>query len=513
MVSGLRSVSGRDHSYLKVRSIHQAMMNSSAIIESENKALFDIITMPGENHQLTYLHEPKSKLDQTPQLITHEFKFSHSFDETMSNRDVYQRAIQGMIKRVLTSGGKATVFAYGQTGSGKSYMVFGDGQPNGQEGVFQYTAREILDTYGHFHLSISFYEIYGPKIYDLLNNRQEVQFFEGNPGKNGTGPLMPDLMEQDVESVEDLMKYLKTASKYRSTSATDANEQSSRSHAIFNLNVRFNNDGDVKPSNRKDQKQGDLKPPHASVSIIDLAGSEKASEANVKDQKLKIESGEINKSLLALKECIRALQDNDTQHVPFRQSKLTMVLRDSLEASSDSQEGLKEVVMVATIRPTNQVAEHTMNTLRYADRVQSFNGKQSERVVDTDVYSPMDLVRAKAASENHSSKPKQRHVDEMEEVVSTPKPSPNKTGTNPISKSESVAWSAASSAIADAHMAVLADLHALLKLEQEELVGSDVLDSSDYMEYLRRLDAFAEQKAELIKNFQARVRNEMNESK
>ena len=165
--------------------------------------------------------------------------------------------------------------------------------------------------------------------------------------------------------------------QYISLGSTNANSDSSRSHAILQILL--------KPSSNK--KQSSKIAPVGKLSFIDLAGSERGADRGESDLKTRMEGAEINKSLLALKECIRAL-DQDKRHTPFRQSKLTQVLKDSFVGNS-------RTCMIATISPNQSNSEHTLNTLRYADRVKELkngvNGTQSQQLSNSSLLSLSSL--------------------------------------------------------------------------------------------------------------------------
>jgi kinesin family protein 2/24 len=152
------------------------------------------------------------------------------------------------------------------------------------------------------------------------------------------------LKEFEIASVEDLVHKINQGSSNRVTGITGANLDSSRSHAILQLNI-IDHEGRC----------------FGKVSFIDLAGNERGADTYDQDKQTRIDGAEINKSLLALKECIRAL-DQDQKHTPFRGSKLTMVLKDSFVGNC-------KTVMIGNVSPSLSCCEHTLNTLRYADRV------------------------------------------------------------------------------------------------------------------------------------------------
>ncbi|CAO3578657.1 unnamed protein product [Absidia cylindrospora] len=297
------------------------------------------------------VNEPKMKVDLTKYIEQHSFTFDDVFDIDDSNDQIYQRTAQPLVNYVF-NGGKATCFAYGQTGSGKTYTML-----DTQHGLYVLAARDVFSLLcqpEHQHLSayIGFYEIYQGQLYDLLNARKKL--FAREDGKQNV--VIVGLKEYAIKNVDDLMKVFEYGNQCRSTGSTGANSDSSRSHAILQILL--------KPTKNKKTIIGKL-------SFIDLAGSERGADRGETDVKTRMEGAEINKSLLALKECIRAL-DQDKRHTPFRQSKLTQVLKDSFVGHS-------RTCMIATISPNQGNSEHTLNTLRYADRVKELKGEGDRR--------------------------------------------------------------------------------------------------------------------------------------
>lgn len=180
------------------------------------------------------------------------------------------------------------------------------------------------------------------------------------------------LQEFRVYDVETIKDFIEKGNASRSTGTTGANEESSRSHAILQLVIKRSVDGSESKPARLVGK----------LSFIDLAGSERGADTTDNDRQTRMEGAEINKSLLALKECIRAL-DNDQVHIPFRGSKLTEVLRDSFVGDS-------RTVMISCISPNSGSCEHTLNTLRYADRVKSLSKSSNSK---KDMSSPATTLR------------------------------------------------------------------------------------------------------------------------
>lgn len=302
------------------------------------------------------VHETKLKVDLTEYVERHEFVFDAVLNEEVSNDEVYRETVEPIVP-IIFQRTKATCFAYGQTGSGKTYTM---------KPLPIKASRDILRLMHHtyrnqgFQLFVSFFEIYGGKLFDLLSDRKKLCMRED--GKQQV--CIVGLQEYKVSDVETIKELIERGSATRSTGTTGANEESSRSHAILQLAIKRSVDG------------SESKPPRVvgKLSFIDLAGSERGADTTDNDKQTRMEGAEINKSLLALKECIRAL-DNDQGHIPFRGSKLTEVLRDSFVGNS-------RTVMISCISPSSGSCEHTLNTLRYADRVKSLSkGTNSKKDV------------------------------------------------------------------------------------------------------------------------------------
>ena len=290
------------------------------------------------------VHECKIKIDGiTKYLEDHEFYFDNTFSESENTESIYGYTIEPMINLVLKKG-IVTCFAYGQTGSGKTYTMRGI-QNLAIESLFQ----ESQKIKKKFEFYISFFEIYGGRLYDLLNNKNKLQVFDDSKGVT----QIYGLLEILAETQEDMRLIIEKANSIRTTHNTVTNETSSRSHAICNIVIR-----------EKGSKE------FGKLSLVDLAGSERAEETQSNNRTRRAEGAEINKSLLALKECIRALQARKTSgnndiHVPFRASKLTHVLRDSFVSKSDKS----RIIMISCINPSYIHSNHSINTLRYSDRL------------------------------------------------------------------------------------------------------------------------------------------------
>ncbi|XP_007890330.1 kinesin-like protein KIF2A isoform X8 [Callorhinchus milii] len=315
----------------------------------------DVITIPSKD--VVMVHEPKQKVDLTKYLENQTFRFDYAFDETSTNEMVYRFTARPLVETIFERG-MATCFAYGQTGSGKTHTMGGDFTGKNQDcskGVYALAARDVFlmlkkQNYRKLELQVyaTFFEIYSGKVFDLLNRKSKLRVLED--GKQQVQVV--GLSEREVKCTEDVLKLIEAGNSCRTSGQTSANAHSSRSHAVFQIILR---------------KKGKM---HGKFSLIDLAGNERGADTSSADRQTRLEGAEINKSLLALKECIRALGRNKP-HTPFRASKLTQVLRDSFIGENS------RTCMIATISPGMSSCENTLNTLRYANRVKELTVDQN----------------------------------------------------------------------------------------------------------------------------------------
>ncbi|XP_026964551.1 kinesin-like protein KIF2C isoform X2 [Sagmatias obliquidens] len=315
------------------------------------KKEIDVISVPSKCVLL--VHEPKLKVDLTKYLENQAFCFDFAFDETASNEVVYRFTARPLVQTIF-EGGKATCFAYGQTGSGKTHTMGGDlcgKAQNASKGIYAMASRDVFllknqPRYRNLGLEVyvTFFEIYNGKLFDLLNKKAKLRVLED--GKQQVQVV--GLQEHVVSCADDVIKMIDIGSACRTSGQTFANSSSSRSHACFQILLRAK--GRV----------------HGKFSLVDLAGNERGADTSSADRQTRMEGAEINKSLLALKECIRALGQNKA-HTPFRESKLTQVLRDSFIGENS------RTCMIAMISPGISSCEYTLNTLRYADRVKELS--------------------------------------------------------------------------------------------------------------------------------------------
>ncbi|KNE61489.1 hypothetical protein AMAG_06307 [Allomyces macrogynus ATCC 38327] len=303
---------------------------------------FDIITTTTavHPHACAFLHEPKLSLDRSRSIV---------FDEYAGNDLIFQTTLQPAIPK-LKEGKNVSLFCYGATGSGKTHTVFGPEGGRGSAttaadiGLYHYACSQVFGVAAEMgaDVFVSFLEIYSGKVVDLLNNRQPINLLE----QNGSF-LFQGLRESHAASVQHCLQIMAVGTATRTTQATDSNSTSSRSHAIFRLEMRVPNTSAT-----------------SLLTLIDLAGSERGVDNPSASAAVRREGAAINKSLLALKECIRALHVN-SNYVPFRSNKLTCVLRDCFRAGT--------CIMVLNVAPTNLTVEQTMSCLHYANRIKEYS--------------------------------------------------------------------------------------------------------------------------------------------
>jgi kinesin family protein 2/24 len=309
----------------------------------------DVITVPSKNQVV--VHEPKLEVNLTKFLENQHFIFDYAFDETCCNDLVYKYTAKPLVQTIF-EGHMATCFAYGQKGSGKTHTMVGDFQGKTQDckkGICAMVAEDVFKVlespkYKDLNLAVSasFFEIYGGEVFDLLANKTKLRIREDLKYQ----VEIVGLTEKAVDSVDALLEVIQDGNTARTSGKTSANPNSSRSHAVFQIVVRT-------PGN---------KPVHGKFTLMDLAGNEIGTDTSSANRQTRMECAEINKSLLALKECIRALSRNDA-YLPFGASKLTRVLRDSFIGKKS------KTCMIAMINPGMSARECSLNTLRYADCV------------------------------------------------------------------------------------------------------------------------------------------------
>ncbi|XP_052327639.1 kinesin-like protein KIF3C isoform X1 [Oncorhynchus keta] len=300
------------------------------------------------------------------------FTFDSVYDASSRQRDLYDETVRPLIHSVL-DGFNGTIFAYGQTGTGKTYTMQGAWLeperrgviPNAFEHVFTQISRSPADR--QYLVRASYLEIYREEIRDLLDpnvhtphvpnvHTQSPHTLELRESPE-SGVYVRDLTSCVCKSVKEIEELMNLGNQVRSVGATDMNEHSSRSHTLFLITVECSQTG---PDGRQHIRVGRL-------NLVDLAGSERQAKTGVRGERLK-EAAKINLSLSALGNVISALADGRSGHVPYRDSKLTRLLQDSLGGNA-------KTVMVATLGPAPQHYEETLTTLRYANRAKNIKNQ------------------------------------------------------------------------------------------------------------------------------------------
>ena len=292
-------------------------------------------------------------------------EFDHAFDSKDSQETIFNSTTKPLIEGIV-NGFNATVFAYGATGAGKTYTMLGDEE---NPGIMSLTFGELfkkIKTYTDrdYLIKLWYLEIYNENIKDLLINNSPNLELREDPNR---GLIVNGITEIITNSSEHILSILKKGNKNRTTEATNANQTSSRSHAILQIMVSY-----------KEKSTINNKIKYGKLSLIDLAGSERASVTKNKGMRL-IEGANINKSLLTLGNCINALCESNIKgtkpHIPYRDSKLTRLLKDSLGGNS-------RTVMIANISPFIYSFDDTYNTLNYADRAKHIKTRVKANVIN-----------------------------------------------------------------------------------------------------------------------------------
>ncbi|XP_025088015.1 chromosome-associated kinesin KIF4-like [Pomacea canaliculata] len=293
------------------------------------------------------------------------FTFDYVFSPKDNQQDVYEKAVRKLVKNTF-KGYHATVLAYGQTGSGKTYSMGGcyEASLSQDEEMMGIIPRILKDLFKgiqerpdcDFKVRVSYLEIYNEDLLDLLCTPAQRQPLSIREEINGEIKIK-GLREMNVSTLDETLQCLAHGARYRTTGATAMNDTSSRSHAIFTVHVDCSKKDDVNDSWQ------------AKFHLVDLAGSERAKKTRAEGDRFK-EGVNINKGLLALGNVISALGEDTAKrgHIPYRDSKLTRLLQDSLGGNSHT-------LMVACVSPADSNMEETLNTLRYADRARKIKNK------------------------------------------------------------------------------------------------------------------------------------------
>uniref|UniRef100_A0A7N8YC36 Kinesin-like protein n=1 Tax=Mastacembelus armatus TaxID=205130 RepID=A0A7N8YC36_9TELE len=297
-----------------------------------------------------------------------KFVFDHVFGNNSTQLDIFENTTKGVLDGVM-NGFNCTVFAYGATGAGKTHTMLGS---QNDPGVMYRTMKELFKRMDdakeekEFAVAFSYLEVYNEQIRDLLANAGPLAVREDS----SKGVVVQGLTLHQPKSAEHILEALDSGNRNRTQHPTDMNATSSRSHAVFQIYLR------------QQDKTASLNPNVcvAKMSLIDLAGSERASATNTKGARFR-EGANINRSLLALGNVINALADPKSKkaHIPYRDSKLTRILKDSLGGNC-------RTVMIANVSPSSKSYDDTHNTLKYANRAKEIKSTLKSNVVSLDSH-------------------------------------------------------------------------------------------------------------------------------
>ncbi|XP_066492740.1 kinesin-like protein KIF18A [Tiliqua scincoides] len=297
-----------------------------------------------------------------------KFVFDAVFDENSTQLEVFEHTTKTVLDGFL-NGYNCTVLAYGATGAGKTYTMLGSPE---EPGVMYLTMMELYDSIDrmkeekHCAIAVSYLEVYNEQIRDLLVSSGPLAVRE-DPQK---GVVVQGLTLHQPKSAEEILQMLDYGNKNRTQHPTDVNASSSRSHAVFQIYLRQQ---DKTASINQNVRI-------AKMCLIDLAGSERASATKAKGARFR-EGANINRSLLALGNVINALADpkSKKQHIPYRNSKLTRLLKDSLGGNC-------RTIIIAAVSPSSMFYDDTYNTLKYANRAKDIKSSLKSNVVSLDSH-------------------------------------------------------------------------------------------------------------------------------
>ncbi|CAD8173830.1 unnamed protein product [Paramecium octaurelia] len=344
---------------IRVRPLNQ---KERSVSEFETIRILDgkmIVLMDPESEREDELLR-KNRLKET------NFAFDFVFDQWAPQQKIYENTTEFLLEGVL-EGFNTTVFCYGATGSGKTFTMIGTQQevglmPRALQSLFNFSQS---DRFKETQFKVSYVEIYNENIRDLLTS--EDKNLEIREDKNN-GIQIAGVIEIEVKTVTEVLSLLKVGNRNRSKEATDANKESSRSHAILQVQVEC-----------KDKAAGlQEQIIQSKFSLVDLAGSERAANTNNRGQRM-VEGANINKSLLVLGNCIQSLSEANEKgiknpFIPFRNSKLTRLLKDSLGGNC-------RTVMISNVTPAVSSFEETYNTLVYANRAKNIKTVANRNVL------------------------------------------------------------------------------------------------------------------------------------
>ena len=301
---------------------------------------------------------------KTPEDPPKQFTFDGVYDHTSTQKEIFEGCALPIVRAAI-EGYNGTIFCYGQTGTGKTHTMEGKDEPENERGLIPNTFETVFGDIDalesankNFLVRASFLEIYNEEVRDLLGKDQTRRCdLKEDPDK---GVYVKDLTTFVVKSVAEIRKLHEVGKKNRSVGATLMNADSSRSHSIFTVTIETSEVNEGEPAEDAHIRVGKL-------NMVDLAGSERQAKTGSTGDRLK-EATKINLSLSTLGNVISALVDGKSSHIPYRDSKLTRLLQDSLGGNT-------KTVMIANLGPADYNFDETMSTLRYANRAKNIKNK------------------------------------------------------------------------------------------------------------------------------------------
>jgi len=315
---------------------------------SENIKVCIRVRPQGKDNDFSLRVDPKKNLIEISENTreTQQFTFDNVFDQTIGQEKIFNSIAQEAVDMVC-QGYNATIFAYGATSSGKSFTMFGSPSkpgiiPRSCQTLFQNINKkdDVVDA----NMKCSFLEIYREQIRDLLSPETDTNLKLRQSSIKGV--YVQGLIEKYVYTSQEIISTIETGTLQRTTASTALNSVSSRSHAVLTLTLT--------------QKMSDGSETISKLNLVDLAGSENVDKSEVQGIELS-EAQTINKSLSCLGNVIYALTEKGRGHIPYRDSKLTYLLQDSLGGNS-------KTILIATVSPSRNCYSETINTLKFAKR-------------------------------------------------------------------------------------------------------------------------------------------------
>nr|CAD7407179.1 unnamed protein product [Timema cristinae] len=337
--------------FVRVRPLNSSekLSKSTSILECTGSRVVEVMERPNDKHSKT-------------------FSFDRVFDPSSKQMDVYKTVLNPLIDEVL-AGYNCTVFAYGQTGTGKTYTMEGertndpaipwDADP--LSGLIPRSLSHLFDELrrlqAEFTVRVSYLELYNEELIDLLstsNDPSKINLYE-DPLKKGS-VIVSGLEEVTVHTKNEIYNIMEKGSMKRQTASTLMNAQSSRSHTVFSITVHI----------KENSIDGEELLKTGKLNLVDLAGSENIGRSGAENKRAR-EAGNINQSLLTLGRVITSLVER-TPHIPYRESKLTRLLQESLG-------GRTKTSIIATVSPAVINLEETLSTLEYAHRARNITNR------------------------------------------------------------------------------------------------------------------------------------------